>query len=262
MGSSKRNLVSIFYDTLKPYIKKGKSPRATYSIKPSSLGTECLRKLYYSSFRVPEDFDVDQNIKKMGALGDGLSHVLSSKFRSQKILIDYKNPDGSFQLGMDGSPNLEFPISSKELKIDIGYIDAVLDIDGELWIGEYKSATESSFKKLTSPKPDHLIQAITYLFVFNKLLKEGKFSHIDRLSKFDKAKGLRFLYVDRNNAVDFPLKEFVISEDVAIEVFKKIALKVSNFSMYADSKQLPPKTLEWCQSCPWRSKCQKNYNIK
>ena len=122
MISSKSNLIDVFYETLKPTVKD-KLHKEDYSIKPSSLGTKCLRKLYYSSFRISEDFDVPQNVKKMGAMGDGIGYIFSNKFRSQGILIDYINPDGTYQLGYDNTPNLEFPIKSEILGIKKGYIE-------------------------------------------------------------------------------------------------------------------------------------------
>ena len=217
--------------------------------------------LYYGAFKVPQDFDVPPNVKKMGAMGDGISHILSNKFRERGILIDYKEADGSFQDGFNGEPNLEFPVKSKELKLKKGYIDAVLVLDGKLWLGEYKSATQGSFSKLTAPKPDHLVQGVEYLFVFNKNLQDGAYKHIKELVKFEKAEGIIFLYVDRDNAVDFNMKEYPISNAVAEPIFKDIVAKIIQFSQYADKKELPPKTPEWCNSCPWRAKCKKNYNI-
>ncbi len=254
-----KNLVSIFYDTLKPEVAKPRKPD-TYNVKPSEAGTKCMRKLYYGTFKVPKDFDVPQNVKKMGKMGDGLGTILSNAFRNQGILIDYINEDGSIPVNF-GALNQEFPIKSPELGIKSGFIDGVFIMNDELWLGEYKSCTDKAFPKLKAPKPEHLIQAVIYLFVFNKLLKEGAYKHIPELEKFTEAKGMRWLYVDRNNMINFEMKEYVYTVEQAKPVFVQIVEKLGVLKTYTDSKTLPPKTPEWCASCPWRAKCSQNYNI-
>lgn len=252
-----KSLISLFYDTLKPNLTKS---NGAHTFKPSSLGSKCLRKVYYDYFRVLKDFDVNESIKKMGKLGSGMHEVLSSAFRESGSLIDYVTPEGNFDI-VRGIPNLEFPITSPELHIKKGYIDAVVIIDGKLWLGEYKTCTAKSFTSLKKPKPDHLIQGAIYLFVFNKMLKEGHFKHIPELDKFDKVEGIRFLYVDRDNAVHFQMKEFVVNETIAQPVFLKVVEKIIKVKGYVDTKELPPRTPDWCQSCPYRAKCSKNFNI-
>ena len=262
MAKIKASLIGEFYKTLEPSPGKPEDKaKPHYSIKPSSLGTKCMRKLYYSSFRVPKDFDVNTNVKKMGAMGDAISHVISNKLRSQGVLIDYVKPDGTYNLGYDGEPNLEFPIESEALLVKKGYIDGVVVLDGELWLTENKTATFSSFSRLQGPKPDHMIQGVLYLHVFNKMLADGHFDHIERLKGFERAVGIRFLYVDRDNAVDFPMKEFPIAINQSFDTMRTIAQKVSDFKGYGDTKTLPPKTSEWCNNCEWRTKCGTDQNI-
>lgn len=259
MNSSKKNLISIFYDTLKPSVKKERKSNA-FNVKPSAAGTKCLRKLYYSTLKVPEDFDVPENVKKMGKMGDGIGHILSNAYRDQGILIDYVKPNGAFEI-FRGVPNLEFPISCPELGIKRGLIDAVLIMNNELWLGEYKSCTNNSFIKLRGAKPPHLVQGIIYLFVFNKLLKEGAFKHIKALDGFTEAKGMRFLYVNRDRCVDFLMKEFVVPISSADANFKSIVNMITTLLTYTNTETLPPKTPEWCSTCAWRLKCDNEYNI-
>lgn len=256
-----KSLIKEFYATLQPSPKQTKTEYDSYRIKPSSLGTKCMRKLYYDMYKVPVDFDVPADVKKMGAMGDGISHILSNKFRDQGFLVDYYEPRKKYQKGFDGTPNLEFPIECPELGIKKGYIDAVFIFD-KLWLGEYKSATTRSFQKLQAPKPEHLIQGVEYLFVFNKLLSEGRYKHIKELKGFDRAEGIIFLYVDRDNAVHFNMKEYPITIEAGMETFKHIVQKSTTAMKYADNKELPPKTPDWCNSCPWRAKCSKDFNIK
>lgn len=231
---------------------KPKSP----SIKPSSLGTPCMRKLYYSYNKVPEDYEFPLSAKRIMKLGDAIHDMLGDVYRRAGILIDYYNKDGKYLKDIDGTPDLEFPIKSKELEIKKGKIDAVMVLDNSLWLGEYKSINENGFNKLVSPKPDHFIQGITYLYVFNKMLADGEFAHIKELKDFKKAEGIKFLYVNKNNTA---FKEF--SCTTANEAFINIVNKIQNIKTFSENKQLPDKTPDWCNSCPWRTKCKKNYNI-
>lgn len=255
--SYSENLIAKFYETLEPNLRKSSSAPG---FKPSSIGSKCLRKIYYDYFRVQKDYDVNANIKKMGKLGTGMHEVLSDAYRSQGILIDYKNPDGSVNIA-HGAPNLEFPINSPELDIPIGYIDALVILDGKLWLGEYKTCTTKSFQSLKKPKPDHLMQASLYLIIFNKMLKEGAFKHIPELDAFEKAEGIRFVYVDRDRAVEFFMHEFIINSETASVAFREAVQKIMQVKQYSENKQLPPMTNDWCQSCAYRDKCSKNYNI-
>ncbi len=259
MSSSNQNLVSIFYDTLKPDPPKDPKPNS-FNVKPSEIGSKCMRKIYYGAFKVPKDFDVTPDIKKMGKMGDGLGTILSNAYRNQGILIDYIDEDGSIPIKF-GAPNQEFPIKCPELGVKSGFIDGVYILNGELWLGEYKSCTDKAFPKLKKPKSPHLEQAILYLFVFNKLLKEGRYKHIKELDGFTEAIGMRFVYVDRNNMVHFLMKEFVYTIEQAKPIFIKTVNKINNLLEYTTKKELPPKTPEWCNTCSWRAKCSKNYNI-
>lgn len=257
MSSSRESLISLFYKTLKPNLTKSKG---THTFKPSSLGAKCFRKIYYSYFRVLKDFDVSEPIKKMGKMGSGIGEILSDAFRESGSIIDYKNPDGTYNVAFS-KPNLEFPIEVPELFIKKGYIDGVIVLGGKLWLAEYKTCTAKSFAGLKKPKPDHMIQGCLYLFVFNKLLKEGKFKHIKELDGFEKAEGIRFLYVDRDNAVHFQLKEFPITEDMAQPVFTETVQKIMTIKTYVDKKELPPTTSDWCNNCEYRAKCVKKFNV-
>lgn len=217
-----------------------------------------MRKIYYSSASVPEDYSFDLNGKKRMLLGDAIHTMLHGVFKKAKVVIEYYNPDGSKNKDWKDvtKDDNEFPLTEPDLYIKKGKIDAVLIIDGELWLGEYKSINLSGFMSLNAPKDDHITQAVTYFFVFNKLLAEGKFSHIKELEGFTQAKGVRWLYVNKD---DTQMKEYSMTQADAIftKIVEKIMLARSNF----ETKTLPPKTEDWCKTCNWRDKCKKNFNI-
>lgn len=249
-----RKLTKLFENTLNseaPYVSK-RAPH--FKIKPSDLGSPCMRKIFYSSGMVERDYDFDLLGKKRMALGDAIHDMLKKVLGKSGSLINYYNPDGTTNKHWKtGEPDLEFPLKSPELFVESGKIDAVMIIDGKLWIAEFKSINARGFAELVAPKKDHLIQGVTYFFVFNQYLKEGKFAHIKELAGFEKAEGVIFLYVNKD---DTEMKEYETTElnEAFAQVVDKIMLAKDNY----DKQVLPPKTQDYCRSCPWRDKCKKN----
>ena len=253
-----KSLTSIFEEVLnkEPEWKTKSVKEPSFKIKPSMVGSKCFRQVYYSSAGVPEDYPFPLSGKKRMKLGEAIHNMLHDVFSEAKILVDYYNEDGTKRKDPNGKDDLEFPISSIELFIKKGKIDAVYIIDGELWIGEYKSINQKGFLELMGPKQDHMIQAIIYFYVFNQLLKEGKFKHIKELDGFEKAKGIKFLYINKD---DTEFKEYLVTN--TDYVFEQVVEKIMTIKHHYDNKILPPKTPNYCNSCNWRDKCKRNYNI-
>lgn len=228
-----------------------KSPK----IKPSMLGTPCLRKLYYSYNRVEEDEKFPLKNVRIMKLGTAVGDMFAETFREAGLLIDYVDEDGNTPTGFDGKPNHEFPISIPEFEIPQGFIDLVAVIDGKLWLGEVKSSNNFAFGKLRNPKSDHLIQGLVYLYAFNKMLKAGKFKHIKALNGFSAAEGIRFIYLNKDSST---MKEFTITRDD--KAFIQIAKKIALIKKYSSAKTLPSMTEHFCGSCQWRVKCAQNFN--
>lgn len=253
-----KSLIEIFNQTLIGEPPKKKTTVPKFKIKPSMIGSKCERKIYYSSAGVEEDYPFDLAGKKRLALGDSIGEMLNKVFKKSGALIDYVNPDGSVHRKFGFmEETTEFPIDCEDIYIKNGYIDAVIIIDGELWLGEYKSINQNGFGGLTQAKMDHVIQGVIYWYVFNLLLKEGKFSHIPQLQGFTEAAGVRWLYVNKD---DTAMKEFHMTQ--GDEIFSQIVNKIMGIRKNYDTKTLPSKTPEFCGTCPWRDKCKKNYNIK
>lgn len=249
-----KTLIEIFSSALmqeKPY--EGKPG---FKIKPSSLGSPCLRKSYYEAAQVKPDYPFDLSGKRRMALGEAIHDMLRDNFLKAKVLIDYYLPGGEIAKDQHGNDNFEFPLKMEDLYIRKAFIDAVFVIDGQLWLGEYKSINLKGFTALMNPKSDHMIQGVTYLYVFNRMLAEGAFSHIEALKGFTKAEGVIFLYINKD---DTTMKEFAVRE--ADEFFGSIVKKIMDLKDAYDSKTLPPKTIDWCQTCSFRDKCKNNFNI-
>lgn len=252
-----KTLVEIFNQVLSQDPPRTSTSAPTFKIKPSMLGSPCMRKIYYSSAGVPEDYPFDVDGKKRMLLGEAIHEMLHSTFLKSGILIEYVNPDGTphKKFGF-AEETTEFPLKSPDLFIKNGYVDAIMNIDGELWIGEYKSINLRGFEGLSVPKNDHIIQAVTYWYIFNQHLADGAFAHIEKLKGFTKAKGVKWLYVNKD---DTSLKEFSMTE--GDQVFTQIVNKIMTAKQNYDAKTLPEKTPDFCRTCNWRDKCKKNFNI-
>jgi CRISPR/Cas system-associated exonuclease Cas4 (RecB family) len=236
---------------------KSKEYKPKFAIKPSMIGSKCFRKIYYSTAGVIEDYGFDNDGKKRLLVGDAIHNVISDVLSKTGQLIDYVNPDGSVHRKFGfADETKEFPLQCDELYIKHAYVDAVVVLDGKLWLGEYKSINLKGFESLMAPKADHIVQAVVYWYVFNMKLQAGEFSHIDALKQFSTVTGVRWLYFNKDN---HSMKEFHL--ETGDSIFEEIVNKIMTIKDAYTNKQLPPKTPEFCNSCNWRDKCKKNYNI-
>lgn len=247
------NLIKIYDETLAKMRTRKKGPSRPGRIKPSMLGTKCDRKLFYSYQDVPKDFEMDIPGHRYCQLGDAVHEMFHEVFVKAGIAVEYKLPSGKIPT-KNGKPNPEFPIKEDLLDLPKGYIDEVMIIEGKLWLGEWKTIGTNGFKRLGGkPKPDHMIQGMTYLYVFNKMLAAGEFSHIKELEGFTQAEGIRFMYFVRDTC---DKTEFVVTRQD--QLFSYIVQRIEAMRQWAKANRLPPKTPDFCKSCEWRSKCAKN----
>lgn len=230
-----------------------------FKIKPSSLGSPCERKVYYASSGIEPDFPFTIDGKKRMLVGDAIHGTIHDIFQKSVNLIKYYNPDGSIPVDWKNpkKEDREFPLRCDELYIKQGKIDGVFVLDDQLWLAEYKSISDKQFATLKEPKPEHIIQAVVYWYVFNKMLSEGKFSHIKELNGFSRAEGMRWLYFNKDTQ---EFREFTMTQ--GDEIFSRIVNRIINLKHHFDNKTLPPKTPDFCSNCQWRDKCKKNFNIE
>lgn len=226
-----------------------------FKIKPSMLGSKCERQILYSATGVEPDVEFPLDAKKRMKLGDSIHSMLEEVFQKAGILIKYYNPDGSIPKDHEGNEDREFPIFCDELFIKKAKVDAVVVVDGKLYLAEYKSINLNGFSSLHAPKSDHLIQGVSYLYIFNKLLAEGWFKHIKELDGFTKAEGITFLYVCKD---DTSMREFIVTN--ADQTFESIVNKIMRIKQYADTNTLPPCTPDWGRTCNclWKTKSKNN----
>ena len=188
-------------------------------------------------------------------MGSDAGDRMSKYLREAGVLIDYYNEDGSVPIRF-GAPCVEFPLVDPDLDIKLALIDGVMIIDNKLWLGEWKTIGLKGFNGLTMPKPEHLVQGSTYLYSFMRALKEGAYSHIKELDGFTEVQGIRFLYECRDNG---QFKEYGVTE--ASEVFRHTLDKMALVKNCISNDALPHKVQDWCRSCDWRTKCNKDFKI-
>lgn len=261
-------LTNLINDFLLESNKANPNYKPTPSFRPSSLGTICQRAIFYSFWRVTPDEELTAKNHITFQMGDAIHEIIGKWLRGAGVLIDYKKPDGTPNVNrFTGEPDYEFPVHSEDLGIPKAKIDAILKIDGKLWIGEYKSINDGGFngKKypsgfvlppLKSPKREHLRQAMMYPFLFEQCLQAGEFEHIKELEGFTEVEGVIFLYMNKNDGM---LKEYKLKKDFT--VFEDVVHDILDVKEHNEAKTLPPKNQkENCRFCNWASKCKKNYN--
>jgi CRISPR/Cas system-associated exonuclease Cas4 (RecB family) len=242
------------------YLKKVANPKfhaGDRRIKPSDLGSPCYRKIIYSYLRVEPDTKIEPKTKRIFDTGDAYHDMMKEWVKGAGILIEYKDPKtGKLPINKySGKPDSEFPIVVTELGIKKGKIDAILLVNGQLWIGEFKSMKDEKFHVLKAPQDDHQIQANTYVHLFEHCLARGDYKHIKELAGHTEVQGVIYLYIDKDNS---EIKEYVLPK--SDEGFEIVVEKIARIMKYVTDKELPPKTEHYCYFCSYNRKCKREFN--
>lgn len=238
------------------------------NMRPSFLGAQCLRKIYYNFLRVKPDYGWTADKIKNFERGDYTALMVKQQLRDCGMIIDYKNEKGETPLHWKTKqPDPEFPVNDKDLsiknaKIDgLGILKNVEGVEPGLWIFEIKSINEKGFQKylIDGPKPEHKQQGMLYTFLLEKGLEEGSYKHIPELTGYLEVKGVIFIYVNRENDND-PWKEYVVPKNG--EIFLNTIQKIVKTKDYIEKDTLPPKTEDrLCDYCEFRYSCVKDYKV-
>lgn len=248
-----KTLIEKFLKDKHNYVAKNKK----FSLNPSVLGDPCLRKKYFSYFKIPQAPKQIPVILTMES-GIGIHEMVQGWLGEIGVAIDYLDPATGKPPINFGKEDIEFPIAIPELLIEKGKIDRVVVMNDELWIVEIKSVSSDKFKELVKPAEDHIIQSMVYVFGFEKALKEGKYDHIPNLPKNLDVKGVKILYVNRNTG---HMKEFELERNEAL--FSEICESINEIAQYILKKELPPPPKGGlCQYCPYPEYCKNNRNIE
>lgn len=234
----------------------------TYKPEPSNsasvVGTNCYRKIYYEYFKVEKDFPTDERSAKIFEMGKQVEIMIMSWLKGIGEHIPYRDKTGEIPKSRwTGLPDPQFPISAPGWRIKKGYIDNVAISDGKLWLYEIKSSGNWKYKAMKEPQYEHKDQTAIYFQAFNDLLSLGEYSHIPELKGFEKAEGVKILYLNKDTS---ELQSFVLRGEELRNNVLKLDQKLRKANEYADLKKLPEKTLDKCDYCSFRKKCAKNWN--
>lgn len=234
------------------------NPNAVARFRPSMLGTPCLRKLFYAHTNTAPAVGVKAATGKIFMVGRVMGEALAQIYFESGHGVKYRLKDGSWDINPKTKlPNYEFPVSDPELQIHDARIDLVLILDGVLWLGEFKTKNSRKFAQMEKPDAAHLIQTSVYLYLFNFLLKAGEYDHIPELAPFKEtgATGVRILYFSKD---DGATKEYVLAPSP--QIFKHVVNKIQVVQAHVAAKTLPPTTPDFCSTCVYKPKCDKNFN--
>lgn len=244
------------------------NPKSKYwnkNMKPSFLGTSCLRKIYYCYNRVKPDYGWTAQKIENFEKGDMFHNLIKSWFKGLGVSVPYRNKKGEIpKHWKTKEPDPEFPVSAKDLHIKNAKIDDVLILEGidgikdGLWLAEYKSINQKGYDRYieTGPKDEHLQQAMTYVYLFEQNLADGEFDHIEELEGFTQVNGIIYVYINREtDDTEDNWKEFVVEKDE--EPFLEVADKIFGTLKHVEEGTLPDKTEDFCNWCDFREKCKK-----
>lgn len=250
-------------DRINEYLEKSyNAPRpykATPSHAPSSLGTRCLRKIYYAYWKLAIKKPTSAKSARIFRTGDYYEEMLVEWLKAIGEHIPYRNKgNGKIPKSKTtGLPDPQFPIKSEKFRIRRGYIDNVGITNKELWLYEIKSSKEEKFKPLKEPMDSHKVQAGIYLHAFNEMLIAGEFDHIEELRGFKKAVGVRYLYVNKDNT---DIKMFDWREADFASTMKTVKNRLTKVNKAIDLKELPKKTKDGCYFCDFSNLCGRDWN--
>ena len=233
-------------------------PNTTPSFKPSTFGSECLRKLYYEYFKVEKDVGFDVRTSGIFELGKAIETMVMEWMTAIGEVVPYHNPDGSVPMGKDGKPNTQFPISLEPWRIKRGYIDNIAILDGKLWIYEIKSSASFKYQGLDEPMYAHKVQTACYYLAATIHLAKGDWGHIQALQGVQEVAGVKLLYYNKDTS---DMRVFTLLEPEILETMQEIEEKINRIIPYLDNRILPPATEDKCRYCNFAKKCKIGWNM-
>lgn len=227
--------------------KKSKS----YSHKPSNMGYNCLRRLYYEYYRVEPDKVTEPYSIRIMETGNVYEHLIVAWLKKLNKFVPFVPKPGQFAY------DEQFVVHSPRWRVKMGKIDAVAPTPEGLWLYEIKSCNDRKFEGLIGPTEDHRVQGAVYIQCYNDLYQLGDFDHMPEIKGTGKALGVRYLYVNKNTS---EIKEFVVRYQDFVPTILALDKKMTEVNAYIDRKQLPPCKKSACQYCPYPAKCKSNWN--
>ncbi|MEK6904078.1 MAG: PD-(D/E)XK nuclease family protein [Nanoarchaeota archaeon] len=199
------------------YLKKRKA-RERKSFYVTDVA-ECPRVVYFSFKNFPKK-EHEPRILRVMHNGDFVHQRMGNVLTEMKVLEP---------------ANTEIPIPENDLFR--GRADAIIEIEGEKYVVDFKSANTYTFRSLQAPKPEHIKQVQLYMHYLG--IKKG------------------LLFYECKNTQD--IKEFPVDYDVnivneIIQEFYLLKSKIEN-NIVPD---IPAWIEQWkCERCPFLESCKK-----
>jgi len=178
---------------------------------------KCGRAIFFKFKNVPRE-KMEPRVLRMFDHGDYIQMQILSNL---------------FSLGMVRASEVKIPPQ----EIISGRADAIISIDNELFVVDFKSMNSLVFKGLEQPKEDNVNQIQLYLHFFKI------------------PKGI-LLYINKDT---LELKEFLINYNPAIA--KKLLFELTELKIKIDKNTIPTRLDSWpsdwqCQYCQFKEICK------
>jgi len=235
--------------------------KAAPSFTPSTLGSPCLRRIYYAYHRVEMDYPFDSKMLKIFGLGNSIHELMQGWLEACPDIeyIPYVGKNGNIPIHFyTKKEDPEFPVKSAPLEIRKGKIDGILKIDEKFYILEMKSINNRGFLQLSGPKEDHSQQASLYFYLFSEGLARGDYDHVPGVARNTPVEGIIYLYMNKDTG---DLKEYLVDKNSILleRSMGTVANKIFAVQDYNAKNELPPMTEDWCKTCNYRDKCARSY---
>jgi len=204
-----------------------KSSAERTGLHASSIG-KCSRELYYEATNKKAK-EIEPRVRRIFEMGDSVHQ------RFMRTL--FRIPDIRVIAG-------ELPMPDNELIK--GTCDAIVAVDNDNYILDFKSINSSGFEYLDDAKPDHKLQVLVYMYYFK--INKGV-----------------IIYENKDTQA---LKEFIIVAEENQDLMKQALNKIKYIDECIRNKIVPGKPVfgedeKWrCLYCNYKEECSIEENLK
>lgn len=200
------------------------APRAGRKIHPSTLRSDCTRRIVYelSGVRPTDRPHIEPKTQRTFDTGTFWHTYLQSKLLESGRLVRMEVPVVSEELMINGRADglLEFTVAATEVLVLL----------------EIKTINSYGFGRLSGPMEHHLFQASIYATILG-------------------VKKILFLYVNKDTS---ELKEYLVPVD--LEMFNEAVEIITEIKEYLAAEELPDRvcdarTCKRAQGCDYRTHC-------
>lgn len=201
-------------------------------IHPSQIAHPCLLKIYYEMIGTTQKQHISPRLRRIFDLGHAVHHMFQAYGLKGAWGPGYV-PESTIAPEYQELANLLMLEGSADAE-HVMVIDDILG--GPIYevgvVHEYKTINATNFKTLTSPKPDHLRQALVYSAALNRPV-------------------VVYLYMNKDDCslTDFPIE---FNQERWAEIYNKASI----LKQYYDRKEQPAGAPGYhCKDCSYAHVC-------